>query len=347
MNKYANIYKDEFQSSMDKQAWLGDLAKSLFVDPVVGMWDHGKGAIKSIGRGDIAGLGSHSLSFLGDTLGTLGTAAMFVPGLGTLAGAGAKGLGLAIKGGMGASKLLTAAKAGKAIAPSVGIASNFGKANSAANAALNTANRTSAAMRFNQASIDKLQKVVSPSARQTNKLTKLQAEMASNSTLHTKALSETPSLLNAAERSAINYSLAMKDSNTPTMLKGLLMAQKGLGKVESGMGSVGRGMNNFFTNNAAGRMTGFSSGLGFKGALKPIAYGMGVGIGGSMLEPYSDFGQIDNLVNDPEFQQYYGEKKINNLSQLTDEDDKINAYKTLNDRGIVKRFERWKKYQQT
>jgi len=111
MNKYARTYIDELTSKVKTAgAWdtTKDIAKAVFVDPVVDTYTNSVDAYDLASKGDYWGASGKGLKALGN--GAL-AAMTLVPGVGW----GGKLLGTGIKGLAGGSRLLGAARAAGAL----------------------------------------------------------------------------------------------------------------------------------------------------------------------------------------------------------------------------------------
>lgn len=351
MNKFASTYITEFNNSLQKDAFgVGDVGNFIWnsvKDPVVGMWDNGKGVVNSIGRGDLAGVASHGLGFLGDAVMTAGNASMLMPGVGLATGAGARLLGAGIRGasmlGKGSKILSTGAQVARNSAVT---ASQFGKANAAANSAAWKASKESSKAVFNKLDIDKMQKIVNPSAAQAGKLQLAQQDLVMQQAraAGTAAQSQTHRGIASATDSA--YNAAMSSGELGMGMKAALGAQRGLGKLHNAIGKASVGLNNWSTNTGIGRLVGNASGQGFKASFKPTLFGAGLGVVGAGARTFSDAGQYESMLADPEFRRFHGENRATNLDKLESDDDKLRSYDTLRESGTFDRFNQWKARQQ-
>jgi len=100
MNHFTRTYINEFS----KTAGIGELAKSIFIDPAVGIFTDSAKAINAGIEGDWAGAGGHALGALGNGIATAGNAMMLIPGIGTAAGLGVRALGLGARGALALGK---------------------------------------------------------------------------------------------------------------------------------------------------------------------------------------------------------------------------------------------------
>jgi hypothetical protein len=140
VDKYAQIY---LQKLADEGGgfWkgLGGIAKTMLVDPAVGMVKDPYDAIRSGLEGDWATAGGKALSGLGNAAWTAGNAISFVPLFGGAAGIGLRGLGAGIKG-LSAVKGLSGAAGVGAKVVSAGQRTSAGAA-AAGKGVLNAANK--------------------------------------------------------------------------------------------------------------------------------------------------------------------------------------------------------------
>jgi hypothetical protein len=95
MTKYAALYLTTFEKQGgfgDVLSGVGNFAKGIVVDPLVGMYNNGTGAIGAAMRGDWSDAGGKGLSFLGDTAATALNASWLIPGVGPAVGLGGRAL---------------------------------------------------------------------------------------------------------------------------------------------------------------------------------------------------------------------------------------------------------------
>lgn len=366
---------NELIRSLQKDAGFidgaGSLLKSIFIDPAVGMYTNTRDAIGAASRGDLAGVGSNGLKLLGNTaLTALNVGSMVVPGAGLVARVGAQAagklalgvigkgvasaaVGSAEKASLGAAQKLVTGGLGRAkafddlfassgaLADSKHLAQSLAKQKAIANQAYLKQNPLPP-RNFPWLKTPVHPPGTPPPPLPTARMLKTEKQLAEAQAKGAFAANSPKGLkIMDGDYSSSAYKALMQDKNLGFVPKTLLRAQKGLvsaqGKLVNGYSSANRFVGENLMLNRYLPVTGHGSPI-----LPAIGAGIALPVAGDFMYGYSKPGQFDNLVSSPEFNSYYGKRRVGNLQRMEGDAMKANSLNALEQTGETDRFENWK-----